>query len=92
MLTGYSYATTCEIIDLGTAGSSSSYAIDINNSGEVVGGLDGPRAGFYWSKTTGMIKLTDPNTSVNFSIAMAINDNNQIVGYKDLTRAYLLKY
>lgn len=77
-----------EIIDLGTLGGSSSYPLDINDDGQVVGNSQPSRKGmghsFLWDEVNGMVNLTDllgetPEWD-DIKIAIAINNNGQIVG------------
>jgi probable HAF family extracellular repeat protein len=76
----------------------SSYANDINDLGQVVGGSDsafnGPRA-FLWSSSTGMVDLNtliDP--AIRLDAATAINNEGQIVANRRVSsfehRTYLL--
>jgi probable HAF family extracellular repeat protein len=77
------------ITDLGTLGGVASDAIDINNSGQVVGGanLEGDKAfhAFLWTPGEGMRDLGAlggrPDAD---SEATAINENGQVVGFGDI--------
>jgi probable HAF family extracellular repeat protein len=69
--------------DLGTQGVSS-YATGINNLGEVVGysGGGGLESAFLWTSSNGGQSLGTLGGSL--SIALAINDTGQVVGYSTL--------
>ena len=73
--------------DLGTLGGSVSVALGINNHGQVVGRSryepdnDNYRA-FLWDNSNGMIDLSSSFVfGIDESVAYAINDAGQIVGY-----------
>lgn len=75
-----------EIIDLGTLGGSSSYPLDINDTGQVVGTsqtADDRAHGFLWDDVNGMIDMTellDESSEWDYiDSAIAINNNGQIV-------------
>ncbi|OGP51892.1 MAG: hypothetical protein A2Y79_09185 [Deltaproteobacteria bacterium RBG_13_43_22] len=77
--------------DLGTLpGGKWSFAMDINDNGEIVGYSDrqtGYFHGFVWSEKTGMTDigaLSDPGVS----FAMAINNKGQVVGMGRLSGMY----
>ena len=76
-----------EIIDLGTLGGLSSYPLDINDAGQVVGTsrpADELGHGFFWDDVNGMIDMTELlDESMEWDwiqSAIAINNNGQIVG------------
>jgi probable HAF family extracellular repeat protein len=73
------------IQDLGTIGGATrSYATGINASGEVVGANimeDGSRTAFVWTSDGGMQPI---GTLGSTSIAEAINDAGQVVGYSEV--------
>jgi probable HAF family extracellular repeat protein len=69
-------------IDLGTLGGSSSYALALNQSGQVVGDsstASGQVHAFSWTKAGGMIDLGTFGGSR--TVALAVNDEGQVVGY-----------
>ena len=71
------------MVDLGTLGGSTSVALAVNASGQVVGWSliagDIHVHAFLWSKKTGMVDLDTLGGS--FSVAVALNDYGQVVGY-----------
>jgi probable HAF family extracellular repeat protein len=71
------------ITDLGTLGGSGSYAYAINNRGHVVGAshtATGKLQPFLWTPEKGMVAI---NTLLLAASAIAINDNDQVVGLGD---------
>ncbi|HRI44876.1 MAG TPA: DUF3466 family protein [Fimbriimonadaceae bacterium] len=84
---------TYQIIDLGTlSGGTYCKAYGVNNLGNVVGIADnsaGRARGFYWSN--GVFQTIAPDASGDVgagqmaldSRALALNDSNQVVGYRD---------
>lgn len=79
-----------QLIDLGTLGGSSSYALDINNLGQVTGnaqtavGQASPRLNaFSWNAPGPMLNVGVLPGSNNFSRGYAINDAGTIVGESD---------
>src|SRR5439155_420650 len=86
-LAGNARAATAPFIpiDLGTLGGSSSTALAVNASGQVVGYADavGNAAShaFSWTLTGGMIDLSPNPHDGRFSAALAVNTNGQAVGY-----------
>jgi probable HAF family extracellular repeat protein len=74
------------MIDLGTLGGSGSSAVDVNESGQVVGTsvLDDEPYSFYfshafsWTQAGGMIDLGTLGTG--YSYALAVSDSGQVVG------------
>lgn len=73
-----------EVIDLGSFGTGQSYALAINNNGQVVGYASlinggGVRHAFFWSPGTSMQDLGTLSGG-NESFAYGINDAGQIVG------------
>ncbi len=74
--------------DLGVLGGTGGYSLaeGINRSGEVVGESSIPGSinfhGFHWTKASGMQDL-GILPSGSFSVAYAVNDLGQIVGYAD---------
>ncbi len=71
-----------DMIDLGTLDGSSTRAWGINNSGQVVGGADNGDAFLYSNGCIGDLNSLLANGSGwTLTVATAINDNGQIVGY-----------
>ena len=69
------------IIDLGTLGGTDSYAVDINDSGQVVGYSHPAGSGEYHAFLCATGVMTDLGTlGGNSSSASAINDHGQVVG------------
>lgn len=70
------------IVDLGIlSGCIGGEAYSINNSGQVVGRMTGSAGysyAFYWSQSSGMVKLSSPANTL--AGAYGINDKGQIVG------------
>ncbi len=70
------------IQDLGTLGGANAQAIDINDSGQVVGwaeAADGSQQGFIWDAAGGMRLLPVPDT-MSFAWAGSINKDGEIAG------------
>jgi probable HAF family extracellular repeat protein len=71
--------------DLGTLGDDPSFALDINNAGQVVGGSyveEGEERAFLWEKGK-LLNLNDlipAHSNWNLLIAYRINDQGEIVG------------
>ena len=88
-----------EIIDLGTLGGTSSFALDVNNSRQVTGNAQeafsepSPRLNtFLWNPPSGpMQNLGVLSGSNNFSRGYAINDSGVVVGESDnnISRAFV---
>ena len=87
-----------QLIDLGTLGGSSSFALDINNLGQVTGnaqtvvGQPAPRLNtFLWNAPGPMVNVGVLPGSNNFSRGYAINDAGTIVGESDnnTSRAFI---
>lgn len=74
------------MIDLGVlSGGNSSVAYDINDLGHAVGASDvmpgtGIQSAFVWRPDGGMLALSDLSNGLGFSVALAINENGDIVG------------
>lgn len=87
-----------QIVDLGTLGGSSSFALDVNNNRQVSGnaqtptGQPSPRLNaFIWNPPSGpMQNLGTLPGSNNFSRGYAINDHGVVVGESDnnISRAF----
>lgn len=72
------------VTDLGTLGGSSSIAMAINNSGQVVGNAATDRGeahGFLWQPGNGMIDLGTLGGKTSF--ATGINNSKQVAGYAE---------
>lgn len=89
---GWAFAGTFyQITDLGTLGGTSSFALDVNNKGQVTGNAQTPTTtpsprlnAFSWGPPSGpMTNLGVLPGSNNFSRGYAINDNGVIVGESD---------
>jgi probable HAF family extracellular repeat protein len=84
-------APTYDIIDLGTLGGASSFALDVNNNRQVTGNAQTPAGeaaprlnSFVWSPATGtMTNIGVLPGSNNFSRGYAINDAGVVVGESD---------
>lgn len=80
-----------DIVDLGTLGGGSSFALDVNNNRQVTGNAQTPTDqaaprlnSFVWSPTTGaMSNIGVLPGSNNFSRGYAINDSGVVVGESD---------
>lgn len=79
-----------QLVDLGTLGGSSSFALDINNLGQITGnaqtavGQPAPRLNaFLWQAQGPMVGIGVLPGSNNFSRGYAINDAGAIVGESD---------
>lgn len=79
-----------QLIDLGTLGGSTSFALDINNLGQITGnaqtavGQPAPRLNtFLWNAPGPMLNIGVLPGSNNFSRGYAINDAGTIVGESD---------
>lgn len=75
------WTSTAGMQDLGTLGGSTSFATGVNAIGHVTGSsttADGGFHAFLWTPETGMVDL-DPQGSE--SLAEAINDRDEVVGY-----------
>jgi probable HAF family extracellular repeat protein len=78
---------TYTITDLGTLGGKASFALSVNNKGQVAGfstlsGDDRVRAAFYWDVSVGMRRV--PTLGSTENAALALNDNGDVVGWADL--------
>lgn len=75
-----------------------SEALDINNNAQVVGYTQNGKAeAFVWDQNNGVLNLNDliDDSNWHLTIAKAINDNGQIVGYGIINQeqhAFLLTY
>jgi probable HAF family extracellular repeat protein len=69
-------------VDLGTLGGTSSFAVAVNDSGQVVGASFTPgdvaQHAFSWTAAGGMVDLG--TLGGTFSSAVAVNDSGQVVG------------
>ena len=78
----FSWTQAGGMVDLGTLGGSSSSAVALNESGQVVGwsntSSEGSKHAFSWTAAGGMVDLGTLGGST--SDATAVNDNGQIVG------------
>jgi probable HAF family extracellular repeat protein len=75
--------TKSTVIDLGTLGGLSSYAVDINERGQIIGAsdVDARQRGFLWENGV----MTDLGTLGGpYSYPVAINEHGQIVGNSDI--------
>jgi hypothetical protein len=89
-VTSLSAATLFSVIDLGTLGGSTSFALDVNNHRQVTGNAQeaasepAPRLNaFSWNAPGPMSNLGVLAGSNNFSRGYAINDSGVIVGESD---------
>ena len=89
-LNGNSQSDPGEMIDLDTLGNDYSWAVAINNAGQVVGVLEnaGPgdnRRAFLWNSEQGMVNLNDllpPDSGwTSLMAARDINERGQILGW-----------
>lgn len=73
---------TWRAVDLGAEGSGLSVALDISNTGHVVGWRASGVAerAFLWTAATGMVGLGGLDGDLRLSHAIAINDSGQVVG------------
>jgi probable HAF family extracellular repeat protein len=76
--------------DLGTLGGTTACAYDINNVGQVAGvstNAAGRQRAFLWDAAHGMQSL-GTFSGGTMSVAYALNESAQVVGYADLSSAY----
>ena len=69
------------MMDVGSLGGGNNYAVDVNNSNEVVGStkdLQGRQRGFIWTLSQGLQIL--PSLGGNLTAAFGINDHSVVVG------------
>lgn len=76
--------TGVSLFDVPGASSGSTYAYNINNSGEVAGTYFDPKVGFrVYTLTNGVFATVDPAGSVNGSSIVSLNNKGQVVGFSN---------
>ena len=91
------HAFTFTLVDLGTLGGSTSFALDVNNLGQVSGnsqtptGQPAPRLNGFLYSGGPLVNLGVLSGSNNFSRGYAVNDSGVVVGESDnnISRAFV---